>query len=122
METTVRKKTSFLKGRSKEAFAAELKLHLNAHATEAYIFGSFFSEDFDADSDLDLAIVANCALPFHQRIQIFPELTQFLDQNNVPVDVLIYTPAEFEELQLEGRESKVGFWKNFISSSKKIYP
>lgn len=118
--TTARKKESFLKNRSKEEFIAELKNHFNSHALEVYIFGSFFSEEFNADSDLDILVVTNTNLKFHERYQIFPEISQFLNQEKAEFDLIIYTPLEFQKLIEEGKNSKVGFWVNFVNMSKRI--
>lgn len=118
--TIVRKKESFLKNRSKEEFIKELKSYFNSYALEVYIFGSFYTDDFNTDSDLDILIVTDTDLKFHERYQLFPELNQFLLGEKIEFDLIIYTPAEFKKLTDEGKESKVGFWSNFVRTSKKI--
>jgi predicted nucleotidyltransferase len=118
--TTVRKKTSFLRERTKAEFIAELKTHLNSHVLEAYVFGSFWTNEFNADSDLDILIVANTHLEFHERYKLFPELSEFFKQDKVDFDLIIYTPEEFQKLTNEGKNSSVGFWSSFSKTSKKI--
>lgn len=120
MTTTVKKKISFLKNRTKEEFLTELKKEFNTNVHEAYIFGSFNTEEFNTDSDLDLLIVAKTDLKFHERHQLFPELYKFLNEQNVEFDLIIYTPKEFQKLSDEGKNSTVGFWSNFIKTSRKI--
>ena len=122
MATRVTKKTSFLKSQAPDQFIEELVRHLNSKVLEAYIFGSFNTHDFNTDSDLDLLIITNTELNFTERYKLFPELLNFFSSHNVPNDLLIYTPSEFEKLAEEGRNSKVGFWSNFIKTSKRIYP
>ncbi len=118
--TTVRKKESFLKNRSKDEFVEQLKKHINSSALEIYIFGSFFGPEFNTDSDLDLLIVTETKLPFHERHELFPELLNFFNQNNIEFDLIIYTPLEFQKLNNEGKNSKVGFWSNFVKTAKRI--
>jgi predicted nucleotidyltransferase len=118
--TIVKKKISFLKNRTKDEFIAELQKEFNTHVLDAYIFGSFNTIEFNADSDLDLLIVTKTDLKFHERHQLFPELYKFLNEQKVEFDLIIYTPEEFKKLSDEGKASSVGFWSNFIKSSKKI--
>jgi predicted nucleotidyltransferase len=118
--TIVKKKISFLKNRTKEEFVNELKKEFNSHVQEAYIFGSFNTAEFNTDSDLDLLIVAKTDLKFHERHQLFPELYKFLNEQNIEFDLIIYTPEEFKKLSDEGKGSKVGFWSNFIKTSKQV--
>jgi predicted nucleotidyltransferase len=118
--TTARKKESFLKKRSKEEFVEELRKHFNSHVLEAYIFGSFNTDEFNADSDLDLLIVANTDIKFHERYILFPELDNFFQKEKIQFDLIIYTPHEFKKLTEEGKNSTVGFWTSFVRTSKKI--
>ena len=118
--TIVRKKISFLRERTKEEFIEELKKHFNSHVHEAYIFGSFWTSDFNTDSDLDILIVTNSDLEFHDRYKLFPELYEFFKNDNVDFDLIIYTKAEFKKLIDEEKTSTVGFWSSFIKTSKKI--
>lgn len=120
--TKVTKKTSFLKTKSPDQFIKELTNHFNANALEAYTFGSFNTPTFNTDSDLDLLIVTNTKLNFNERYKLFPELLSFFSSENIPHDLIIYTVDEFKKLTEEGKNSKVGFWSNFIKTHRRIYP
>ncbi len=113
----LKKRHSFLAGRSKEEFLEELCQCVSGKVNEAYIFGSFLTEDFGADSDLDLILICETQTPFMKRRLDFPEL----DNLGAPLDVLIYTPTEFEKLKSEGRAANVGFWKSVVTNLKRIY-
>ena len=80
---------------------ARLPCVLKAHGVEAaYVFGSYARNDADADSDVDLMIVAPSRRPFTDR---------FRDYRNVwlgaptGVDRLIYAPDEFDEQRRSNR-------------------
>ncbi len=115
------KKKSFLNKQSKEQFILELLEVIKGRCYEAYIFGSFFSDKFHADSDLDLIIIADSKRPFIERPLDFPELLEFKNSRQIPLDLLIYAPDEWKKLKEEGEESKVGFWANIVKTKKKIY-
>jgi len=112
--TIVTKKFSFLKGESKENFSEHLKTLLTGNVLEAYIFGSFFSDDFNADSDIDLLIIVDTKLPFHERILYFKKKLNL----DVPMDLIAYTSEEFQKIRDES--PKVGFWKSVFESMTKI--
>ena len=112
--TRVRKKESFLKGKTKELFISELKQILNGKVVSAYLFGSFVTNQFNADSDLDLILIAHSNKPFIERPLEFPELLNL----DLEVDLLVYTPEEFEKIRKE--DNKVGFWKTVFSQMMKI--
>jgi predicted nucleotidyltransferase len=63
------------------------------------LFGSFCSGDLGEWSDLDLVIVKETQAPFLDRIRQVLELLK----PQVGVDVLVYTPGEFEQLSRERR-------------------
>ena len=65
-----------------------------------------------------MVIVMDTHLPFFDRHQLFPELYHL----GVSIDLLIYTPEEFQKLKLEGENSKVGFWSSVVNQMVKIYP
>jgi predicted nucleotidyltransferase len=58
------------------------------------LFGSFCSGDLSEWSDLDLVIVKETQAPFLDRIRQVLELLK----PQVGLDVLVYTPDEFERL------------------------
>ena len=63
------------------------------------LFGSRAQTEEDPYSDTDLLLVAETSRPFPERFKNFWEL---IYQIPPPVELLIYTPREFERLQAEG--------------------
>jgi len=59
------------------------------------LFGSLVNNDLREWSDIDLVVITRSDLPFMKRIRN----ALLLLQPKVGVDLLIYTPDEFEELQ-----------------------
>jgi predicted nucleotidyltransferase len=114
-KTTVRQKISFLKDLTKEEFVLQLipLIKTDKHIHSAYIFGSFFTEHFHVDSDLDLIVVWETSINFIERPLAFPEL------QNLPfvIDLLVYTPAEFEKIK---NNPSPGFWRTAFSQMKVI--
>lgn len=58
------------------------------------VFGSLASDDVSEWSDLDLVVIRETALPFLERVKAVLELIQ----PQVGMDILVYTPGEFEQL------------------------
>ncbi|MBI1735252.1 MAG: nucleotidyltransferase domain-containing protein [Candidatus Rokubacteria bacterium] len=77
---------------------ARLAPHLR-RARKAIVFGSVARGEADEWSDLDLLVVASTARPFLER---------YLDLEGIydvwpRLDLLVYTPEEFEEMAVQGR-------------------
>jgi predicted nucleotidyltransferase len=68
---------------------------VRANAERAYVFGSYAAGRADRYSDLDLLIVIPTDCGFFERGRLLPEAWSL----GVAVDVLIYTPAEWEQLR-----------------------
>ena len=67
------------------------------YAIEAvYAFGSYARDELHEGSDVDVLIIGEIPGRFHERIGHVLELT------SLPVEPLVYTPAEFRQLQGEG--------------------
>jgi predicted nucleotidyltransferase len=64
-----------------------------AGAERAIVFGSWARGEADGYSDLDLVVVLDTALPRFERGKL---LAGVLDAIPIPVDLLVYTPEEFE--------------------------
>ena len=64
------------------------------------LFGSLARGDVHEDSDVDLLVVKETDLPFFRRID---EAMAFIHVD-VPVQILVYTPAELDRLVQEGRD------------------
>jgi predicted nucleotidyltransferase len=90
------------------------KIALNYQPESIYLFGSYAFGNPDEDSDLDLIIIKNTDTPELKRGW---EVRKFLIGSLVPMDLLIYTPKEFEE-ELKSNHS---FISSVIKKSKLIY-
>ena len=103
-----------IKDFSIEEIVSFLKEALLKHENvrDAYLFGSLAMNQEDAWSDIDVLIVADVEDPFIERPRAFFELLDL----GVPVDILVYTPEEFEAL----RKNQRGFWKSFNDTHVKI--
>ena len=78
----------------------ELRRRLEPHvgrARKVIAFGSVARGDPDEWSDLDLIIVADTSRPFLERFKDFAGLYDVWPR----LDLLIYTPAEFERMIAE---------------------
>lgn len=64
---------------------------------KVYLFGSQARGDATEDSDIDFLIIHNSHEPKRQRALPFRKLLR--GQTVYPVDILIYTPDEFENEQ-----------------------
>ena len=82
---------------------AELKKFIEVASEEldaekVILFGSFAqAEGMHEWTDLDLIVVAESKLPFHQRIKQLLERVR----PKVGADVFVYTPAEWERMKAE---------------------
>ena len=97
-----------------EKIVAFLRESLSKHedVREAFLFGSLAMNRGDYWSDIDVVIVAKVDVPFIERPRAFSELFNL----GVPVDIMVYTPEEFETL----RKSQRGFWKSFEEGNVRI--
>jgi predicted nucleotidyltransferase len=68
-------------------------------ARKAIVFGSVARGEADAWSDLDLVIVADTSRPFLERYLDFAGVYDVWPR----LDLLVYTPAEFSDMQAEQR-------------------
>jgi predicted nucleotidyltransferase len=66
------------------------------------LFGSFARGDQNRASDLDLVVIAPTALPFCERIGTALEACHATGVP-LPVEVLVYTPEEWDRMVAEGR-------------------
>ena len=81
-----------------DALKRSLAPHLT-RARKAILFGSAARGDADEWSDLDLVIVAETSRPFLERYLDFVAIYDVRPR----LDLLIYTPEEFEQMRAEGR-------------------
>ena len=85
---------------------------LRGKADEAWLFGSVAAGGAGPWSDLDVVVVTSSDLPFIERPLEFPEIYEL----DVTVDLLVYTPEEFNTLLASGG----GFWKEFLRTRVRI--
>jgi uncharacterized protein len=93
----------------------QLTMMLTGKAEEVFVFGSFLTEYFNDQSDLDIIIIKKTNLSFFRRIEEFPELLRI----PIQMDILIYTSAEFEKIK-EHAQKYPGFQRSMIESMTKI--
>jgi predicted nucleotidyltransferase len=80
-------------------FLAELCRRLAGKgAQRIYLFGSHARGEADEHSDVDLVVIKESELPFFDRLR---EAAACVEPS-WPVDLLVYTPAEFERMEREG--------------------
>ncbi len=91
---------------------AIIKCFLPVKPKKIYLFGSFARGEADVYSDIDLIIVYETKKRFLKRLE---ELYLLWDLPKA-VDILAYTPEEFERLKKEG-----GFVAQAIKEGKLIY-
>ncbi len=74
-----------------KAFASRLKKILSVK--EVYLYGSFAKGELHEGSDIDLVIVGDFKEGFFDRIG------KIMDLTDLPIEPLVYTTQEFEELK-----------------------
>jgi predicted nucleotidyltransferase len=60
---------------------------------EVYLYGSFAKGEIHEGSDIDLLIIGDFKERFFERIG------KILDLTDLPIEPIVYTPQEFEELK-----------------------
>lgn len=97
----------------REGIVRQLQLLLKDRVDMAFIFGSFTTDRFHGNSDLDLILVCRTEEPFVERGRSFLDLFDL----GIAIDLLVYTPEEWEQIQ---REKPVGFWKSAFATMRQI--
>ena len=79
-----------------------------------FVFGSFASGKITADSDIDFFIIKRTTKTRRERQR---EVSRILIDREVPVDILVFTPAETE------RRKRIGdpFILDILNSGKLLY-
>jgi predicted nucleotidyltransferase len=81
-----------------------------------YLFGSYATESSDEQSDIDLLIIApSHERPLERRLKLRRMLSEY--DRKFGLDLLVYTPDEFEMLAKETSS----FIYSAIKQGKKIY-
>ncbi len=81
---------------------------------KVFVFGSFTSGKITADSDIDFFIIKRTTKPRRERQR---EVSRILIDREVPVDILVYTPAETEKRKRLGDPFILGI----LNSGKLVY-
>ncbi len=77
---------------------------------EVYLYGSFAGRDINEGSDIDLLIVGDFEDNFFERIYKALSLTE------LPIEPLVYTPAEFDRM----KRQKNPFLMQALKGARKI--
>ena len=85
-----------------------------AHAERVILFGSYARGEAGANSDVDLLIVAESDQPRFKRSRV---LYQTLRPYPFAMDVLVYTPQEFEQ----ARRMPLSFVSTVLREGKTVY-
>ncbi len=70
------------------------KIIKNYDPEKIYIFGSYATKTANENSDLDILIIKNTESSFFNRIR---EVRKLIQPQSLPVDIITYTPIEFNE-------------------------
>ena len=90
------------------------KIAINFNPEKIFLFGSYASGNPNRESDLDLLIIQESKLPRYKRVF---EIRKLLIGSMIPMDIIVYTPDEFEN----EKEVKFSFINNAIKTSKLLY-
>jgi uncharacterized protein len=101
-----------LAGLTKDQFIQKLEESLHMRADECWIFGSFNTERFSKDSDVDIIIIHDTSIPFLMRAREYSDLYDL----GPTLDLLVYTASEFKELL----NNQTGFWKSVKETMVRI--
>ncbi len=86
---------------------------LRGRVTAAYFFGSFACDNLRPNSDIDIILVTRTKLPFIERPRLFDDLRDLIPA----LDVLVYTPEEFDSLT---NDPSPGFWQSVVKTMVRI--
>ena len=99
------KRYDALEGRSLSDVLESLGSRLRGRVNTAFVFGSAATGRFTVGSDIDLVVVAETTRAFPDRFLDFQDLWEVV----AALDLLVYTPQEFEQMD---RENISPFWKS----------
>ena len=90
----------------------------HCHPEKVILFGSYAHGTANEESDLDLAIVADTALPKFKRAIPFEKAIRFDGKRWLfGMDILVYTPKEMEEW----KDNPYSMAHEIISTGKTLY-
>jgi predicted nucleotidyltransferase len=89
-----------MKKRNKNELPEIISIIKKISPTKIYLFGSYAAGTFDDESDIDLIVVApSNDRPLERRLKLRKMLLEY--DRLIGLDLLVYTPDEFEMLQKE---------------------
>jgi predicted nucleotidyltransferase len=90
------------------------KIALGYDPDKIILFGSYANGNPNEDSDLDLFVIKDTYLPRPQRAM---QVRKLIYGSMVPIDLLVYTPQEFED----SKSNKYSFVFEVFNSGKIVY-
>ncbi|GAB4445571.1 MAG: hypothetical protein OHK0011_27310 [Turneriella sp.] len=96
-----------------ETVLSQIAERLRGRVAAAYLFGSLAEGRATRDSDIDLLLVVETDRPFIERWRDFADVLQ----GEYAIDLLVYTPAEFEHLTAN---PTAGFWRSFVTCHRRL--
>ncbi|MFW5808796.1 MAG: nucleotidyltransferase domain-containing protein [Spirochaetota bacterium] len=100
-------------GLERSEYIRLLQEKLEGRVDQAWLFGSFTGNSFGSDSDIDIILIKETAVPFVERPFEFADLLDLVPST----DILVYTSVEFARLT---DDSAVGFWKSVKESMVRL--
>jgi predicted nucleotidyltransferase len=79
-----------------------------------FLFGSWARHEEDELSDLDVVVIKETTQPFLERLRV---ISKFLPMELGSVDILVYTPEEYLQMQKDGN----AFAEMLTEESRLIY-
>lgn len=99
---------------NKEVRRAVDKIKALYKPEKIFVFGSFASGKITADSDIDFFIIKRTTKPRRERQR---EVSRILIDRRVPLDILVFTPAEAEKRRRLGDP----FILDILNSGRLVY-
>lgn len=104
-------------GLGPDGLEAVLKARLKGRVRQAWLFGSHATRTVNPDSDLDLIIIIDTDVPFIRRPALFDDLYDLVPA----LDLLVYTPEEFGQLEAQAHpEGGSGFWSSIMATRRQL--
>ncbi len=81
---------------------------------QVFLIGSYATGNSTVNSDLDLLIIKDSDLPRHHRAN---SIRKSLIGNGIPMDILVYTPDEFDS----EKSVKYSFLNSALKDARVLY-
>ena len=90
------------------------KIALRFNPDKIILFGSYASGNQNNNSDIDLLVIKESDEPLQYRDF---EIRKYLIGTSIPLDIIVYTNAEYEE----EKSNRYSFISNTLKTSKILY-